>query len=137
MSEPCILLVEDNADDAFLASRIVRKVCSERIVVVRDGEEALDLLKEMEKDGSHTLVRLVLLDLKLPKLSGLDVLKMIRRSPQLRDLPVVVLTSSDNHLDQERCRELGVIDYIFKPMTADRLKLALSGGQRSRPAFSG
>ncbi|MCM0081511.1 response regulator [Geomonas sp. Red32] len=137
MSEPCILLVEDNADDAFLASRIVKKVCNERIVVVRDGEEALDLLAQMEQDGSHTLVRLVLLDLKLPKLSGLDVLKTIRRSPQLRDLPVVVLTSSDNDLDQERCRELGVIDYIFKPMTAERLQLALSEGERSRPAFSG
>ncbi|HJV67407.1 MAG TPA: response regulator [Geomonas sp.] len=125
MAEPCILLIEDNADDAFLASRIIRKIRAEKIVVVRDGEEATDLLLSMAEDGSCQLITLVFLDLKLPKMNGLDVLQAIRNNPKLQALPVLVLTSSDNDADQERCRGLGVIDYLFKPMTVDRLERAL------------
>ena len=122
-----ILLIEDNPDDAFLASRIIGKVCSEAIIVARDGEEAGELLQKMAEDGSYRQIRLVLLDLKLPKINGIAVLQAIRSSAVLRSLPVAVLTSSDNDLDQERCTELGVVDYIFKPMTADRLRRVLSG----------
>jgi two-component system, response regulator len=68
----------------------------------------------------------VLLDLKLPKISGIEVLQTIRSTPELRDLPVAVLTSSDNDVDQERCRELGILDYIYKPMTVERLQRVLS-----------
>jgi CheY-like chemotaxis protein len=127
MAESYILLIEDNPDDAFLASRIIGKVCSDKILVARDGEEAIQLLKKMAADAAHGAIRLVLLDLKLPKLGGIEVLQTIRSSGVLRDLPVAVLTSSDNDYDQERCRNLGVLDYIFKPMTADRLKQVLSG----------
>lgn len=126
MSEPYILLIEDNPDDAFLASRVIGKVCGERIVVARDGEEASHLLLSAAEDGSYRDIRLVLLDLKLPKIHGIDVLRAIRGNRLLQGLPVVVLTSSDNDMDQERCRELGVLDYIFKPMNAERLKQALS-----------
>ena len=126
MAESCILLVEDNADDEFLASRIIRKVCSDRIIVAHDGEEACELLQGMAADAGYRRIRLVLLDLKLPKLNGIAVLQQIRNSPVLSGLPVAVLTSSDNDVDQEACRELGVLDYIYKPMTADRLRLALS-----------
>jgi CheY-like chemotaxis protein len=122
MSMSYILLVEDNADDAFLASRIIAKVCTEKIIVARDGEEASRLLREMAEDGSYKQIRLVLLDLKLPKISGIAILQTIRSSAVLRNLPVAVLTSSDNDVDQERCRELGVLDYIYKPMTAARLQ---------------
>jgi len=125
MAESYILLIEDNPDDAFLASRIIGKVCPEKILLARDGEEASELLQRMALDESYKQIRLVLLDLKLPKISGLDILQAIRSSAELRTLSVVVLTSSDNDLDQERCRELGVLDYIFKPMTADRLKSVL------------
>jgi len=125
MAESYILLVEDNPDDAFLASRIIGKVCSEKILLARDGEEATELLQRMELDGSYKQIRLVLLDLKLPKISGLDILQTIRNSDGLRTLSVVVLTSSDNDMDQERCRELGVADYIFKPMTVERLQRVL------------
>jgi len=126
MAESCILLVEDNPDDAFLASRIIGKVSSDEIVLVRDGEEAIELLQRMAQDQSYRRIRLVLLDLKLPKVNGIEVLQMIRKSSVLVGLPVVVLTSSDNDLDQERCRELGVLDYIFKPMTTDRLQRLLA-----------
>ncbi|HJV35747.1 response regulator [Geomonas sp.] len=125
MAEPCILLIEDNADDAFLASRIIGKLCAEKIVVVRDGEEASELLLKMVEDGSWQLIRLVFLDLKLPKMNGIGVLQTIRNNPKLQGLPVLVLTSSDNDVDQERCQQLGVIDYLFKPMTAERLQRAL------------
>ncbi len=126
MPESYILLIEDNPDDAFLASRIIGKVCSDRIMVARDGEEAHELLQKMAQDASYLRIRLVLLDLKLPKINGISLLQSIRSSAVLRTLPVAVLTSSDNDLDQEKCAELGVLDYIFKPMTADRLQRVLS-----------
>lgn len=126
MAQSYVLLIEDNADDAFLASRIIGKVCSDKILVARDGEEAGELLQRMADDASYKQIRLVLLDLKLPKVSGIAVLQGIRASAVLRTLPVAVLTSSDNELDQKKCRELGVLDYIYKPMTADRLQRLLS-----------
>jgi two-component system, response regulator len=129
MAKSCILLVEDNPDDAFLASRVIGKVCSEKIVVAKDGEEAIALLKRMAEEGSHREIRVVLLDLKLPKIHGIEVLRSIRSNPALAGLPVVVLTSSDNELDQQRCRELGVLDYIYKPMSAERFRAALSRKQ--------
>lgn len=128
MAKSCILLVEDNPDDAFLASRVIGKVCSEEIVVAKDGEEAIALLRRMAEEGSYREIRVVLLDLKLPKVHGLEVLRSIRSNPVLAGLPVVVLTSSDNELDQQRCRELGVLDYIYKPMSAERFRSALSRG---------
>jgi CheY-like chemotaxis protein len=126
MADSYILLVEDNADDEFLASRTIGKVCTQKILVARDGEEAIQLLHKMAKDSTYLQIRLVLLDLKLPKISGIEVLQCIRASSLLRDLQVVVLTSSDNDRDQEKCRELGVLDYIFKPMTSDRLQRVLA-----------
>ena len=125
MEESFILLIEDNPDDAFLAGRIIGKACTDKILVARDGEEATELLQRMALDGSYRRIRLVLLDLKLPKISGLDLLQAIRDSDQLRTLSVAVLTSSDNEIDQERCSELGVLDYIFKPMTVQRLQRLL------------
>jgi CheY-like chemotaxis protein len=126
MKESYILLIEDNADDAYLAMRVIGKVCSDIVLVARDGEEATELLNKMAGDGTHTQIRLVLLDLKLPKISGIEVLQTIRAVPSLCQLPVVILTSSDNDLDQETCKELGILDYIYKPMTADRLQRVLS-----------
>ncbi|MBJ6750270.1 response regulator [Geomonas anaerohicana] len=121
-----ILLVEDNPDDLFLASRIIGKACQHELVTARDGEEADELLRRMEQDDSYRYIRLVLLDLKLPKISGLDLLRGIRDNVKLQGLPVAILTSSDNETDQEQCWQLGVVDYIYKPMTVDRLKGILS-----------
>lgn len=129
MKDRLIVLIEDNADDAYLAMRVIGKVCADRVVVARDGEEASQLLQKLAADGVHVRVRLVLLDLKLPKMSGIEVLQEIRSSLILREVPVAVLTSSDNDLDQERCRELGILDYIYKPMTVDRLQRLLTPDQ--------
>jgi two-component system, response regulator len=129
MKDSFILLVEDNADDAYLAMRVIGKVCSQKVIVARDGEEASNLLYKMAADRVQDQIRLILLDLKLPKMSGLEVLEGIRATPLLSALPVAVLTSSDNDLDQEKCRALGVLDYIYKPMTADRLQRVLSQGK--------
>jgi two-component system, response regulator len=126
MKERYLILIEDNADDAYLAMRVIGKVCTDKVMVARDGEEACDLLRKMAADSAGKQVRLVLLDLKLPKMSGIEVLELIRATPELRQLPVAVLTSSDNDLDQQRCRELGVLDYIYKPMAVDRLQRVLS-----------
>jgi len=126
MKDRYILLIEDNADDAYLATRIIGKVCSDKVIVARDGEEAGDLLNKLAGDQAHHQITLVLLDLKLPKVSGIEILQSIRANPALRNLPVAILTSSDNDLDQETCRELGVLDYIYKPMTADRLQRVLA-----------
>ncbi|GFO63221.1 response regulator [Geomonas paludis] len=126
MAPSYILLIEDNPDDLFLASRIIGKACQHEILTARDGEEADELLKRMERDESYRQIKLVLLDLKLPKISGLDLLRGIRGSDKLQRLAVAILTSSDNETDQEQCRDLGVVDYIYKPMTVDRLKGILS-----------
>ena len=130
MKDKYILLIEDNADDAYLAMRVIGKVCADKVIVARDGEEANVLLHKMAREAAHHQISLVLLDLKLPKVSGIEVLQTIRATPALRQLPVAVLTSSDNDLDQERCRELGILDYIYKPMSADRLQQVL-GRKRS------
>ncbi|MBU5613988.1 response regulator [Geomonas azotofigens] len=126
MAPSYILLVEDNPDDLFLASRIIGKACGHEILTARDGEEADELLRRMERDDTYRHIRLVLLDLKLPKISGLDLLRGIRTSDKLHELAVAILTSSDNETDQEQCWQLGVVDYIYKPMTVDRLKGILS-----------
>ena len=126
MAPSYIQLIEDNPDDLFLASRIIGKACQHEILTARDGEEADELLRRMERDDSYRQIKLVLLDLKLPKISGLDLLRGIRCSDKLQRLAVAILTSSDNETDQEQCWDLGVVDYIYKPMTVDRLKGILS-----------
>lgn len=111
-----ILLVEDNPDDeeltriAFQESNLINEV-----VVARDGEEALDYLLDPERKG-HPLPNLVLLDLKLPKVDGLEVLKRIRAEPRTRTLPVVVLTTSREENDLIRSYQLGCNSYIRKPV---------------------
>jgi len=119
MEERYIVLIEDNADDAYLATRVIGKLSPDKVIVARDGEEAEEMLNKMTREEAHKQIHLVLLDLKLPKVSGLEVLQSIRTTPELQDLEVVVLTSSEDEGDQERCRELGVRDYLFKPLTVD------------------
>jgi CheY-like chemotaxis protein len=122
MADRYILMIEDDADDVYLSTRVIEKICSDIIIVARDGEEACNLLHKMAGDTTLERIRLVLLDINLPKINGIGVLQAIRFTPALRNLPVAILSSSNNKEDQERCRELGVLDYICKPLTADRLQ---------------
>ena len=107
-----ILLVEDSDDDAELTIRAIKNnKIANRIELVRDGVEAIAYL-----ESDRPLPRLVLLDLKLPRMNGLDVLRKIRSNPKTRVLPVVVLTSSREEPDIAGAYELGVNSYIVKPV---------------------
>jgi two-component system response regulator len=107
-----ILLVEDSDDDAELTIRAIKNNrIANRIELVRDGVEALAYL-----EGDRPLPRLILLDLKLPKMNGLEVLRRIRSNPRTRLLPVVVLTSSREEPDIAAAYDLGVNSYIVKPV---------------------
>ncbi len=109
-----VLLVEDDPDDAELAmSALGQAKLLNRIVHARDGEEALRYLFE---EPLHPLPTVVLLDLKMPKVDGLDVLKRIRSENKTKTLPVVVLTSSREDRDIRKCYDLGVNSYIVKPV---------------------
>jgi len=113
-----ILLVEDNPSDAELALHALRKHnLANKVDWVKDGEEALDYLFHR---GVHAhrkgLPKVVLLDLRLPKLDGIDVLRALRNNPDTRELPVVVLTSSKEERDVVETYELGVNSYVSKPV---------------------
>ncbi len=114
-----ILLVEDNPDDADLTVRAFRKAnISNEVVVARDGVEALDYLfgTGVHAGKRNDLPQVVLLDLKLPRVDGMEVLQRIRADPRTRFLPVVILTSSREEQDLVRSYELGVSSYVRKPV---------------------
>ncbi len=116
----CILLVEDNPDDELLTLMAFRdNKFTNEIDVARDGKEALDYLFGKEKYRNrdvNILPRLILLDLKLPKVDGLEVLQKIRSTEETRYLPVVVLTSSREETDIIKSYQLGANSYIQKPV---------------------
>ena len=116
-----VLLVEDDANDVTLTLRALQQHrLANRIEVVRDGQEAVDYLFGAEgADGrlpANPMPRFILLDLKLPKLSGLEVLARIKADQRTRSIPVTILTSSREDIDVARAYELGVNSYIVKPV---------------------
>jgi two-component system response regulator len=120
MNDKIILLVEDNPDDEALTIRALHKSnIRNEVVVARDGAEALDYLFGRGAHASRNtrvLPQLVLLDLKLPKVDGLDVLRAIRGDPRTRGLPVVILTSSKEDGDLIHGYDLGANSYVRKPV---------------------
>jgi CheY-like chemotaxis protein len=121
-----ILLVEDDADDALLIQRAFRKSkIANRIELVSDGDEAVAYLSGAEHYSDRRqfpLPVLILLDLKLPRRSGFEVLEWLRSQPGLKRTPVVVLTSSKETLDINRAYELGANSYLLKPVTFEALQ---------------
>jgi DNA-binding response OmpR family regulator len=112
-----ILLVEDDPDHELLTIRALKKShVANDVRVARDGEEALTMLFGEGPEALPALPQVVLLDLKLPKVEGLEVLRRIRASDRTHMLPVVVLTSSDEESDIVRSYKLGVNSYIRKPV---------------------
>lgn len=120
MSANAILLVEDSADDeALTLNALNRNGIANPIVVARDGQEALDYLFGEGRHGQHAsaaLPQLVLLDIKLPRIDGLEVLRRVRADDRTKRLPVVMLTSSNEEQDLLRSYELCANSYIRKPV---------------------
>ena len=107
-----ILVVEDNIDDSFLLTRqLARANLGSQVRVIGDGQDALDFLL----DGLET-PQVIFLDLKLPRLSGLELLKRIRQEERLQTLPVIVMTGSLNPHDVAACAKFGVTAYLPKPV---------------------
>lgn len=125
MEQIRVLLVEDNPDDEYLATWVLKKGGVDNVAVARDGREALDMLYG-EGDGTDLIPDLVILDLRLPKIDGKEVLGRIRGDSRTRSLPVLVLTSSEDKGDRDSCRELGIIDYCSKPLREKDLRKALT-----------
>jgi CheY-like chemotaxis protein len=114
-----ILLVEDNPMDVDLTLRaFARRRVSNTIEVARDGEEALAWLPRWEAGEPWPAV--ILLDLKLPKVDGLEVLRQLKQHPRLRVIPVVVLTTSADSVDVQAAYQLGVNSYIVKPVEFEK-----------------
>ena len=115
-----ILLVEDNPEDAEITLRAFRKYhLANNIHVVRDGEEALECLFSTGRYAERSLcsnARLILLDLKLPKVDGIEVLQRCKSDPRTKNIPVVVLTSSMEERDLIDSYNLGVNSYVVKPV---------------------
>jgi CheY-like chemotaxis protein len=116
--EPVILLVQDNPKDEALTLRALRKSkIVNKMVVARDGVEALDYLFAPGADGSrNALPQLILLDLKLPKIDGHEVLRRIRNDERTRLLPIVILTTSVEDKDRLEGYRLGANSYVRKPV---------------------
>jgi two-component system response regulator len=125
-----ILLVEDNPQDAELMMRAFKKRnFANRLFAVEDGEEALDFIfcrgQYTERDIAHP-PKVILLDIKLPKLNGLEVLREIKSDPRTRSIPVVMVTSSREDPDIKSAYELGANSYVVKPVEFDAFTDAMS-----------
>jgi two-component system, response regulator len=118
-----ILLVEDNQADVTLTLRAISEgIMTDRVRVARDGEEALDFLFRRGSYSGHAGIprlRLILLDLKLGKVSGLEVLAEVKNDPRSKIIPIVVLSSSKQESDVRRSYELGANSYMQKPVDFD------------------
>ena len=125
MSGPLpILLVEDNEADAELALRAFRRrKLSNPVYVARDGEEALDYIHRRGRFAEDAPVpSVILLDLRIPKVDGLEVLHQLKQDPVYRNVPVVVLTTSAEDRDVRRSYELGAASYIVKPVEFEKFQ---------------
>lgn len=124
MDDVDVLLVEDNPDDAELTLRALRKSnATDRLLHVDDGAKAIDFL--FSEDGPK-LPRFILLDLKLPKIDGLEVLRRVKGDERTRTIPVVILTSSKEERDVATSYDLGVNSYIVKPVGFDQYMRTVS-----------
>lgn len=118
-----ILFAEDSIDDATLTIRaLVKSGFTNKLYHVKDGAEALDFIYCRGNYASRNInekPKLILLDLKMPKLTGMEVLEKIKSDPNLKSIPVVILTSSNEDPDVQKCYALGANSYIVKPVDSD------------------
>ena len=122
-----VLLVEDDPAHAKIISRILSKIAAADVAVASSGEEAVERLCHADQaDGSDSVANLIVLDLSLPGMSGLDVLVRIKSDRQLRRTPVVILSASDEPLDIERCFDAGANAFVTKSPNHDEFCASLS-----------
>jgi len=128
MLKPILLVEDDKRDLELTLIALERSQLANEVVVLRDGAQALDyLLREGEHAGRpEGNPAVILLDLKLPKVTGLEVLEKLKATPSLRSVPVVMLTSSQEESDVVRSYQLGVNAYVVKPVAFDRFVSAIS-----------
>ncbi len=123
-----IILIEDNSADVELTLRALKKNhITNRVLVLKDGEEALNflLMRGPYQNRPDIRPKLILLDLKLPKVDGLEILRIIKGHPKLKIIPVVVLTSSHQESDLVKSYHLGANSYIVKPVDFDQFVQAV------------
>ena len=139
-----ILLIEDNENDAELAIRALQKNnVARHIIHLQDGEDALDFLfgkGQYEGRNTDNKPQMILLDLKMPKISGLEVLEQLKSDELTKTIPVVMLTSSKEHPDVDKAYSLGANSYIVKPVDFDNFRkvvndLGIYWLHVSQPAF--
>lgn len=122
MAKYDILLIEDSEDDATLTMMALSSKLNSGIKWIDNGMDALDyLFSEGAYEGQNSMEKpkLILLDLKLPKMSGIDILERLKARADTRSIPVVVMTSSRQESDLKRCYELGTNSYVVKPIEFD------------------
>jgi CheY-like chemotaxis protein len=134
-----VLAAEDEESDAFLMQLAFGKIgLTDKLLILRDGQEVIEYLKgggTYANRDLYPLPSLLLLDVKMPRMTGFDVLAWLGENPQFRDLPVVILSSSSHEDDVEKARELGAWDYHLKPHGMApfvQLVKQLTGGSVSR-----
>ena len=129
-TEVDILLIEDNLHDAELAIRALRKNNITNLIHLKDGASALDFLfgkGQFKGRNTGNKPKVILLDLKMPKIDGSEVLKILKSDELTNRIPVVVLTSSNEHPDIEKCYNLGANSYIVKPVNFQDFSKAVAG----------
>jgi CheY-like chemotaxis protein len=128
MLKPILLVEDDKRDLELTLIALERSQLANEVVIMRDGAQALDYLR---REGEHAArsegnPAVILLDLKLPKVTGLEVLEAVRGDPALRSVPVVMLTSSQEESDVLKSYELGVNAYVVKPVAFERFVSAIA-----------
>ena len=125
-----IIVIEDDPNDAELITRVLKKHnLANKLVRLEDGAQALEFLLgkgEKNREEEHFAPRVILLDLKLPKVDGIEVLRQLKADERTRHIPVVILTSSREERDLERGYELGANSYVTKPIKFDEFAKVVS-----------
>lgn len=127
MSDIRILVVEDNEDHRFFIVRTLRQLGDYQVDVVTDGVNALDFLHRRGDYSDQDRPHLILLDLKMPRVGGLEVIEHVKGNPELRSIPIAVLTSSDRKEDIDAAYDRGGNTYVVKHASVDGLRHALTG----------
>ena len=123
-----VLVVEDNDDDRELLLRQLRKTRTDNHVkFLSDGKEALEYLSSLPPSVPFCDLMAIFLDLKLPSMSGLEILRRIKKIPRVQNVPVIVMTSSINPKDFEECQRLKVASFVPKPITFESFSKAITG----------